>query len=190
MFEPISKKEYLKALEGNIPDRLVDYENIIIPIRSTYNSAGYDIYSPYKDPFRMEPGQTYIIPTLLKADLYDADMPMELPNPMNTREAAYGSNWHFDANFDNKFLALYPRSSFGFKYGFQLLNTTGIIDADYYNNSDNEGHIMVGCKVEKECVINPGDKFCQAILQPFLSFKYEDRSKMNQRSGGMGSTGA
>ena len=34
-------------------------------------------------------------------------------------------------------LELYPRSSFGFKYQMGLLNTTGIIDADYFN-ADND----------------------------------------------------
>ena len=43
---------------------------------------------------------------------------------------------------DNYVLKIYPRSSFGFKYGMNLANTVGIIDADYYN-ADNEGHIMV-----------------------------------------------
>ena len=38
-------------------------------------------------------------------------------------------------------LMLYPRSSLGFKYRLQLNNTVGVIDADYYN-ATNEGHIF------------------------------------------------
>ena len=44
---------------------------------------------------------------------------------------------------ENKFLIVVPRSSLGFKFRAQLDNTVGIIDADYYNNSNNEGHIWV-----------------------------------------------
>lgn len=40
-------------------------------------------------------------------------------------------------------LKIYLRSSMGFKYKFQIDNTVGIIDQDYYNNLDNEGHIFI-----------------------------------------------
>lgn len=39
-------------------------------------------------------------------------------------------------------LKLFPRSGHGFKYHMVFANTVGIIDADYYNSS-NEGHIMI-----------------------------------------------
>ena len=39
-------------------------------------------------------------------------------------------------------LALFPRSSLGFKYRLQLNNTVGIIDSDYFY-SDNEGHMFI-----------------------------------------------
>ena len=42
---------------------------------------------------------------------------------------------------DGWVLAVFPRSSLGFKYRLQLNNTVGIIDSDYF--SDNEGHIFV-----------------------------------------------
>lgn len=40
-------------------------------------------------------------------------------------------------------LKIYPRSSLGFKYHVTFANTVGIIDSDYYGNSDNEGHILL-----------------------------------------------
>ena len=40
-------------------------------------------------------------------------------------------------------LLLVVRSSMGFKYNVRLCNQVGVIDSDYYNNSDNEGHIYV-----------------------------------------------
>ena len=39
-------------------------------------------------------------------------------------------------------LTLYPRSSLGFKFRFQLDNSVGVIDSDYAR-SDNEGHIFL-----------------------------------------------
>ena len=41
-----------------------------------------------------------------------------------------------------EFLGIYIRSSLGFKYNIRMCNQVGIIDADYYNNKDNEGHIF------------------------------------------------
>ena len=44
---------------------------------------------------------------------------------------------------DDEYLALYARSSTPLKYWLTLANSTGIIDADYYNNPDNEGEIFL-----------------------------------------------
>ena len=45
---------------------------------------------------------------------------------------------------DDEFLGVHIRSSMAVKKGLALVNNVGIIDADYYNNEDNEGHIMLG----------------------------------------------
>lgn len=47
------------------------------------------------------------------------------------------------------FLGVYLRSSIGFKYNTVLANTVGIIDPDYYF-ADNEGHIMIKLRYEKD----------------------------------------
>jgi dUTP pyrophosphatase len=49
-----------------------------------------------------------------------------------------GIKCHLDAD---QFLQLSIRSSSPLKYWITLANGVGIIDADYYNNPDNEGHI-------------------------------------------------
>ena len=84
-------------------------------------------------------------------------------------------------------LSLYPRSSLGFKYQMALLNTVGIIDADYYN-ADNEGHIIVGIinRGDSELVINSGDRFVQGIFTKF--FLAEEADNNIERHGGFGST--
>ena len=43
----------------------------------------------------------------------------------------------------NEVLLLLVRSSQGFKYNVRMCNQVGVIDSDYYNNSDNEGHIFI-----------------------------------------------
>ena len=86
-------------------------------------------------------------------------------------------------------LMLYPRSSMGFKYGIQLVNTVGIIDADYYNNPSNEGHIMIGLKNTgtKPVVIEEGDRFAQGIIVGF-EITDDDNPVSEVRKGGIGST--
>ncbi len=44
---------------------------------------------------------------------------------------------------DDEYLSVFIRSSLAFKKGLMLANSTGIVDSDYYNNPDNEGHIMI-----------------------------------------------
>ena len=44
---------------------------------------------------------------------------------------------------NNEFLGIFIRSSIGFKYNVRMCNQVGVIDSDYYNNVDNEGHIFI-----------------------------------------------
>ncbi len=84
-------------------------------------------------------------------------------------------------------LQIYPRSSFGFKYQMCLLNTTGIIDSDYYH-ADNEGHIIVGIvnRGNKTLKIRQGERFVQGVfLRYYLADEEENTAK---RHGGFGST--
>lgn len=89
------------------------YNDIILPSRATPGSAGYDFFLPFSE-ICLGPNDTVIIPTGIKCKLDERFM-----------------------------LQLYPRSSHGIKHRISLANTVGIIDSDYYNNEDNEGHIMV-----------------------------------------------
>ena len=89
---------------------------------------------------------------------------------------------------ENEFLAIYVRSSLGFKYNMRMCNQVGIIDADYYGNSENEGHIFVCLKNEgeKKVYINKGDRFVQGIFTPYLIT--DDDTTDGIREGGIGST--
>lgn len=89
----------------------------------------------------------------------------------------------------HEFLAIYPRSSVAGKYGITLANCVGIVDSDYYNNTDNEGHIQVLLKNTStvDYVVKKGDRIAQAIFQPFTP-TVDDRPR-TVRTGGFGSTG-
>ena len=78
------------------------------------------------------------------------------------------------AYFENdEVLLVMVRSSMGFKYNIRLVNQVGIIDADYYNNKDNEGHIFVKIQNEgKETVkIKAGEAIAQGIFLKYLITK-------------------
>ncbi len=66
-------------------------------------------------------------------------------------------------------LLLVLRSSMGFKYNIRLCNQVGVIDSDYYNNKDNEGHIWI--KIQNEGKEKVNIRTGEAIVQG-LFFKY------------------
>ena len=72
---------------------------------------------------------------------------------------------------DDEMLMLVVRSSMGFKYNVRMCNQVGIIDSDYYNNSDNEGHMWVALQNEGICdyVIKKGTAYCQGIFVKYLT---------------------
>ena len=87
---------------------------------------------------------------------------------------------------DDKVLMLYPRSSLGVKKGFRLTNTTGVVDADYYNNENNEGHIMFDFVASDYVGFHKGDKYMQGVIIQY--FKVDEDDTNETRSGGFGST--
>lgn len=91
-------------------------------------------------------------------------------------------------NFD-EVLMIYIRSSLGCKFNFRLCNQVGVIDSDYYNNPDNEGHIFICIQNEgsEDKSFKQGDKFAQGVFTKFLTVDNEEEINKS-RSGGFGST--
>ena len=87
-------------------------------------------------------------------------------------------------------LLVFPRSSLGFKYYCRFYNTIGVIDKDYYNNKDNEGHIFIKIRNEgnKDMLIKQGEAMCQFIFMPFLLVDKDNFNIGDDRVGGFGST--
>ena len=90
---------------------------------------------------------------------------------------------------EDEFLGIYVRSSLGIKYNIRLCNQVGIIDYDYYNNIDNEGHIFVRLcnEGDKTVVLKKDDRSVQGIFQKYYIVNDEEKIE-NNRTGGFGST--
>lgn len=93
------------------------------------------------------------------------------------------------AQIDNGYyLQLAVRSSTPKKKGLVLANGIGIVDEDYYNNPDNEGHIMfqVLNYTDNDVTIPAGERIGQGV---FVRYTITDDDITEAlRTGGFGST--
>lgn len=90
-----------------------------------------------------------------------------------------------------EYLGMHIRSSMAVKKRIMLVNNVGIIDADYYNNADNEGHIMLALlNMSDESVTLPkGERVAQGIFYNHLIADGDEQAEKAVRGGGFGSTG-
>lgn len=145
--------------------------DIEIPKRQTKASAGYDFYMPYD--LDMEANVWYTIGTKIC---------------FNGKEKVY-TNVTYPDNKDSKplyadkwVMLLFPRSSLGNNYGFELANTVGVIDQDY-----NDHQITARIRVSKPLSLKKGDRFMQGVIVPVGYFQDEIIPNA-ERNGGTGST--
>ena len=91
---------------------------------------------------------------------------------------------------DDEYLGMHIRSSMAVKKRIMLVNNVGIIDADYYNNEDNEGHIMLALlNMSSEPVALPkGERVAQGIFYKYLVADGDADAEKAVRGGGFGST--
>ena len=169
--------------------------DIEMPARKTKYSAGYDfvvaediIIPSYEDVFDefLESEESN------KMDLYD-------PLPLDDLAKLY-KKYHAKPTLvstgmkcqldKNQYLQLSVRSSCPLKNWLILANGVGIIDADYYNNPDNEGEIFFQIinLSPIPVYLKKGDRIGQGIIMKYD--RVDDDSADAMRTGGMGSTGA
>ncbi len=135
-------------------------KNINIPIRKTAHAAAYDI----------EAAEDTIVP------IYK---PGIKPTLIPTGLKAYCQ--------DDECYLLLSRSS-GPKKGLLTPHGLGLIDADYYENPDNDGHIMVqvfNCS-DHDIEIKKGDPIAQVMFMKYLVC--DNDNAIGKRQGGFGST--
>ena len=89
---------------------------------------------------------------------------------------------------DDEVLYLHIRSSVAFKRGVRMLNSIGVIDADFVDNPDNEGEISLGLLSHNDDIVHiqKGERIAQGVFHKFLTT--DDDNAEGQRVGGIGST--
>ena len=117
---------------------------------------------------------------------YDFYCPEEVVIPPNgTVLIATGYKLELDPE---EVMQIYIRSSLAMKRDLAMTNGVGIIDADYYNNPDNEGEILIGVRnmsSENPAVIQRLERFAQGIVYNYHTWG-DYPSEL--RVGGVGST--
>lgn len=134
-------------------------KEINLPKRSTKYSAGYDFEAAEDIIVKANS----VIPTFIKTGI-----------------KAYMK--------EGEVLYLFNRSSNPKKRGLVLANSVGVIDKDYFENEDNDGHIMFAFfNIKNEDVlIKKGERIGQGV---FMKFKLADGDEAEgTREGGFGST--
>ena len=129
-----------------------------LPDRKTKDSAGYDFYLPC-DVVIKPHGFSKIINMNVKAIMNEGDV-----------------------------LKLYIRSSVGLVRHVTLANGTGIIDADYANNPQNDGNIglVLQNNSDKWQRFKKGERVMQGVFQRYL--RVDNDATTGERKGGIGST--
>ena len=135
-------------------------KGINLPVRKTRYSAGYDVEAA--EDIVIPPYKPGIKPTLV---------------PTGLKAYCVEDEW----------IMLVNRSS-GPKKGAILPNSIGVVDHDYYNNIDNDGHFYFQFWnfKDEDLVIHKGDVIGQAIFQKYLLV--DDDNAEGERTGGFGST--
>lgn len=178
----------------NVFEIVSKYKDIELPKRSTENSAGYDLCA----------AEDIIIPSVWMAisNFYDhveekgiTMVPLDLkqlkgiikPLGLSPVLVPTGVKIQLESNL---YLSLSARSSLPLNSMLMVANAPGIIDADYYNNPDNEGEIFIQLLNFSpfDIQIKKGDRIAQGVILEYI--RTADDVSAQKRTGGHGSTGA
>ena len=165
-----------------------------LPVRKTADSAGYDMFVAEDIVI---PPYDYLHDEIALA----LDSPDKIDEPHTLDEIAAvvkkadakvtlvptGVKCRLDSG---TYLELAVRSSCPLKHWLIMGNSVGVIDADYYNNPDNEGHIFFQIinLSPFNIVVKKGDIIGQGEIVRFC--KTDDDEADGVRTGGFGSTNA
>ena len=183
-FEFVSKEEMKKSLED-----LFNSNSKLLTNEENFNDDGTGLHGPIVKCF-VENSVPKIPHRATKGSAgYDFYAPFTFTLlPGETIKIPTGIKCNMNPGW---VLKLYPRSSLGFKHRVVLDNTVGIIDQDYYNNPDNEGHIFIKITYDKPSsapalTIHKGTAFAQGLFVQYGVVIDDDTT--GERIGGIGST--
>ena len=153
---------------------------LILPERSTKSSAGYDFRSAVdiEIPSFMSWYHLFLTQKVYGGEV--ADKYKLKPILVPTGIKAYMP--------ETDMLLLFNRSSNPMKHMLILTNGVGVVDADYYGNPDNDGHIMFQFinMAPVPIIIKKGGKIGQGVFVTY--HKVDNDYSIDERLGGMGST--
>ena len=159
-----------------------------MPVRKTAHSAGYDmvvvedkVIPPY---YRL---MNALATTAEEGTTFTLDGMAAMTKEMGAKPTLVSTGVKCKLD-PGTYLELVLRSSTPLKQWLVMANSVGIIDADYYNNPDNEGEMFFQLinlspfpiKLQK------GDIIGQGIIHRFDTT--EDDAAVGKRVGGFGST--
>lgn len=169
-------------------ERISSCADAILPTRATKDSAGYDFYSSEEI---IIPSYNQVINTMIYSNnstniTWDELEALTKATRTKTTLIPTGIKCHLPHGY---YLHLSLRSSTPNKHWLVIANAPGIVDADYYNNPDNEGHIYFQViNLSPYSITMPaGTKFGQGIVLPYAVCENE-AEVTTTRIGGFGST--
>lgn len=160
---------------------------IELPSRATEASAGYDFIAAEDvviEPYFILRNRLRNVPTNEPLTL---DEVAAITKQEKARPTLISTGVKCQMPLDH-YLQLSVRSSGPLKHWLIMGNSVGVIDADYYNNEDNEGEIFFQIinLSPFHIHIKKGDKIGQGIILPYKTT--DDDSATGVRAGGFGST--
>ena len=162
--------------DPEVADIFKESPELLIPVRSTQGSAGYDLINPFKGERKLLfPNRVYLIDSFVKLNIPEGYV-----------------------------AKMYIRSSLGIKRGLTLANNVGIIDSDFhhsikiplvlngvdmnfYNVYDIENWAHDVDVHPEEAVIREGERIAQLVFMKYETI--EGVVVSEKRTGGLGSTG-
>ena len=166
-------------------ERVQKYPDAIIPVRSTAEAGGYDLFA----------AEDTIIPSYWEImgkmrEEWENGYSFEdiLQQHPNWRPTLVSTGVKIKLDSDKTF-EISARSSLPRKRWMIVANAPGKVDADYYQNPTNDGEIFVQIinLSPIDQIIKKGEKFAQGSIHQF--FLVDDDTATGERQGGFGSTG-
>lgn len=173
--------------------RFANDEELKLPERKTQFSAGYD-FMVAEDTIIYPAEELLLDLVSQRADdcVYTLNEIAALTKRLGAKPTLVPTGVKCKLN-PNNYLELSVRSSCPLKHWLVLANGVGIIDADYYNNPDNEGEIFFQILnlSPMPIMLKKGDMIGQGIIKSYQITSDDTAYERAQvRSGGFGSTSA